>query len=1334
MTAKPDIEKIYSLSPMQEGMLYHALLDNQSQAYFEQSVFTINGPMDRGLLEKSFTRLIGRHPVLRTVFVHEKLKKPMQVVLKNVTPEPGFADISHLPAGEKENRLEAFKKEDREKGFDLVKGPPIRMLLIKTGERAYRLLLSFHHIIMDGWCLGIIFKDLIQIYHSLSQGKPVHLEPVTPYADYIKWLKQQDSEKGLSYWRKYLAGYEQQTSLPKARESHDYQPEEYGITLDGSLTGKITEIAEQHRLTVNTFFQALWGVLLQAYNNTGDVVFGAVVSGRPPEIKGIGHMVGLFINTVPVRVKTTGTATFSQLTRQMQEHSLLSKAYEYLPLAETQVNTAPGTHLIDHIMIFQNYPVQREIGLLSTLGEIGIEIRDIQFREQTNYDLNITIGPDTTGDTLTVRFEFNSLVYTRDFISGIAITFKEMVKQVVENFDTAVREIEIISDEEKKQVLFDFNNTSREFPKDKTMNQLFTAQAERTPEKIAVVGPLAGGGNIQFISFKELNRKSNQLAQLLMRKNLCPDSIVGIMVRRSIDMFIGILGILKAGGAYLPIDPGYPGERIRYMLKDSAAKMMVSSRYLAAEVENIFLEELSSSSQTPDLLPSQPQNTSNLAYIIYTSGTTGVPKGVAVEHRNVAANLFAFYREFEITQSDTVIQLNSFAFDAFIEEVFPVLLRGGKIAVPPATQMPDIRFLCNFITMHHVTIIDSTPLLLNELNHCTRLESVRIIISGGDILKKEYINHFLTSGKVYNTYGPTEATVCATYYRLPGEVGVTSNIPIGSPIANYKIYILAKNGALQPIGVPGELCIEGAGVTRGYLNSPQLTAEKFTTNPVTGQGVIYRSGDLARWLAGGNIEFLGRIDSQVKIRGYRIETGEIQSLLAKHEDINDAVVTAGADSRGEKYLCAYIVPHSPHSPHSPKLREYLSRSLPEYMVPSFFIEIEKIPLTSNGKLDKKALPGPGVPAGDSYVPPTDETQELLVGIWSEILGIEKNRIGIDTGFLDLGGHSLKAILLVSRIHKETDVKLPLAEIFAMSTIRRMAETIKNAAHEKHTAVEPAEEKAYYPPSPAQKRMYILNRMEPESTGYNITTVVQLEGALDMGRLEHGFLQLISRHESLRTSFPLIGDDPVQQVHTPGDVEFKIERGIPALLEEFVRPFDLSRAPLLRAAVLEIDARRRLLAMDTHHIVSDGVSAVLLVKDLVRFYEGEFLPPLTLQYKDYAQWLNRRKREGALEEQGAYWLKQFEGEIPVLNLPTDFARPTIQDFGGTHFSFELPRRETALLKAAALEEGTTLYVVLVAVFNILLSRLSGQEDIVVGTPTMGRRHADIQQIAGMFVNT
>ncbi|MCX6584824.1 MAG: amino acid adenylation domain-containing protein [Candidatus Aminicenantes bacterium] len=873
------------------------------------------------------------------------------------------------------------------------------------------------------------------------------------------------------------------------------------------------------------------------------------------------------------------------------------------------------------------------------------------------------------------------------------------------------------------------------------------------------------------LTYRELNKNAGRLAYRLIQIGVQPNTIIGLLVERSLEMITGILAIWKAACAYLPLNPKAPAARNEYMLKECSVKVLVTAGDLIEKINDINCQLLIVNCK---LIIGRPRrglhhssfiihHLDHLAYIIFTSGSTGNPKGVLITHGNLSPLLHWGYHRLEIGINDRALQNLSYYFDWSVWEMFIVLTTGASLYMVSEDVLLDAAACVEFINRHGVTILHVTPTQYQYIVKAPTIPvTLKYLFIGAEKLTQDLVERsFATVGdacRVFNMYGPTEATIISAVLEIHREslaqFASLSSIPIGRPAGNTVLLILDQYMNVCPVNIAGELYIGGDGVSVGYLNNPEMTAEKFIhfhhssfDLPRIHHSKFYRTGDLARWLPGGPpaggetkgiIEFLGRIDQQVKIRGYRIELGEIEGRFLQYPHIKEAVVLAKEDETQDKYLIAYFVAAVAGNDISiAELRQYLAQQLPEYMIPSYFIQIEKIPLNPNGKIDHKALPlpTPGVIVRGEFAAPENEIQVKLVEIWSGILGIEKNLVGIDSNFFQLGGHSLRATVMVSGIHKEFNVKVPLTEIFINPTIRELSALIGSLREERYASIEPVEKKDYYILSPAQKRLYILQQMDQKSAAYNMPRAFLITGELDAGKLEIVFEKLIDRHESLRTSFHMIENEPVQRIHD--EVKFQIEqlegRGDPPW-SPFIRPFDLSRAPLLRVGLIKEAGTEHTLLVDMHHIISDGVSHGILAGDFYRLYNDGDLEPVRIQYKDFSEWQNSEKEKVRIKKQETYWLKEFEGEIPALNLFTDFPRSPVQSLAGSASSFELPPDAMNALRHIAVTGGVTLYMILLAVYNVLLAKLTGREDIVVGTPTAGRRHADLEKIIGMFVNT
>ncbi|MCP4214311.1 MAG: amino acid adenylation domain-containing protein, partial [bacterium] len=871
------------------------------------------------------------------------------------------------------------------------------------------------------------------------------------------------------------------------------------------------------------------------------------------------------------------------------------------------------------------------------------------------------------------------------------------------------------------------------------------------------------------LTYKELNRESNTLAQLLVRRGV--NGIVGIKSERTIHQIIGIMGILKSGCAYLPIAPDTPHERIRFMVKDSQMKVLLTEQSIGSDTLGDTVDILDPGETIRSAANGEEKQAENervitessdLAYIVYTSGTTGKPKGTLTCHYNIT-RIVLETEYIKVYPSDRLLQVSNYAFDGSLFNIYGALLNGAALVLTTREEVLAVEALGGIIKSENITLFFVSTALFNALVDLApgSLAGLRKILIGGERASVAHcrgaVEH-MGANKLINGYGPTETTFFATSYEISEVPENTPSIPIGRPLSNTTVYILDKYLNPVPFMVQGEVYIGGEGGARGYLNNPQLTAEKFITVPPgiapkvppgSPYKTLYKSGDLARRLMDGNIEFIGRADSQVKIRGFRIELEEIENQLLERDEVMECVVRAKTRADGEHYLCAYILFNQPAinvdmtKERVPgNIRETLSQTLPHYMIPAFFIPITHLPLTPNGKVDTKALPEPPdgeVATGATYIPPGNKIEERVAEIWSEILHIKKTAVSVDAVFFQVGGHSLKTTLMASKIHKAFDIKIPLSEVFKAPTIRGIADYLKNADKKKYASIKPVEKKEYYPVSSPQKRLYILQQMEPGDTGYNMPGVIPSADGPDKRELETIFQKLIARHESLRTSFHITNDGPVQRIHDKCDITIEehktTEKEVDSLLNAFTRPFDLSRAPLLRVALVEIaPSLRRVFFVDMHHIISDGTSVEILREEFFALCEGKEPAPIRLQYKDFSEWQAGAKQVEWVKQQELYWLNQFPDELPELNLPADYSRTRVRNFDGAEVSFVLHHSESRALKQVAGEAGATMYMLVLTLYTILLSKLSGREDIIVGTPVAARQHDDLQNIIGMFVNT
>ncbi|MGE5340424.1 MAG: amino acid adenylation domain-containing protein [Candidatus Omnitrophota bacterium] len=1331
-------KEYYLLSSAQRRLYVLHQMDEKGVNYNIPSFFVLEGEIDKEKLEKTFKLLIDRHESLRTSF-HMIDDEPVQRIHRQVEFR-----INHIAVPQPKVFAELFSKSDP---FDLSKAPLIRVGLIEIEDKMSLLAVDMHHIISDGTSMNIVVQDFMALYRG--EDLP---EFQIQYKDFSEWQKRENQCELLkqqeAFWLNEFEGEIPVLDLPLdfSRPSvQSFEGRNIHFELDKGTTVVLKTLALETGTTLYMVLLALYNIFLSKVSNQEDIVIGSPIAGR--RHSDLEKVVGMFVNTLALRNSLLGEKPFIGFLEEVKGNTLRAfenQEYPYEELVERVViNRDTGRNpLFDTMFILQNTDMQE-------LEIPGLKLTTYEYENKIS-KFDLTLSGIEVRDKILFTFEYCNRLFKSETIEQFIVYFKNIINGVITDKDRRISDFEIITKEEKNRILYDFNDTETEYPKEKTIYQLFEEQAARTPDYLALIGSSFVGADPcvcpQF-SYKELNDRSDQFAQYLIQKGVGPDTIVGIKIKRSVEMIIGILGILKAGGAYLPIDPDYPQERVDYILKDSQALFLVTHSVGAdlcacpcVRDEKEFGEKLGAHVGAPLHL----NKNKNLAYIIYTSGSTGRPKGVLVEHASVVNLLYAIQQRYPFGLSDIYLLKTSYVFDVSVTELFGWFMGGGKLVLLENGGEKDPRVILGMIERNGVSHINFVPSMFNTfigylgMENKLHIASLKCIFLAGEALLPELVKKFNdlnTSIKLENIYGPTESTVYASWYSLAPGIE-SASIPIGKPLPNIRLYILDNYHRLQPTGITGELYISGKGLARGYLNRPELTFEKFTGCR------LYSTGDLCRWRDDGTIEFLGRMDQQVKIRGFRIELGEIENRLLTHEKVKEAVVVEKED-RGDKYLAAYFISDADLS--ESELRQYLSKNLPEYMIPSYFMRLNVLPLTATGKLDRKSLPFFEMKVSRGYIAPGNAIEEKLAELWSDILGRRKELIGVTDNFFELGGHSLKATILISKIQKLFHVNIPLGEIFKTSTIRGLSDYIKESVKETYISIESVEKKEYYPLSSAQKRLYVLHQMDEKGISYNIPSFFILEGELDKNRFEQTFKRLIDRHESLRTSFHLIDEEPVQRIHD--DVEFEISylatedtevtaggrktvRGI----ENVVKSFDLTKAPLMRVGLIEIEKKTLLLAVDMHHIISDGASIEIMIKDFMAFYQGNALPRLRVQYKDFSDWQKTEKQRELIKRQAEFWLKAFEEEIPVLDLPIDFPRPVVQSFEGKAIPFEIDQTTTDLLKKLALATHTTLYMVLVTIYNIFLSKLSNQEDIVIGSPVAGRRHADWEPIIGMFVNT
>lgn len=1059
------IEDIYPLSPMQQGMLFHSLYAPSEGMYHAQKLCTLQGELHVACFARAWQEVVDRHAVLRTSFVWDGVDQPVQVVQRKVRLPWEQYDWRGLAGDEQRAaRLEELLRADRARGFDLSAAPLMRLTLIQTGADTFYFVWSHHHLLTDGWCVATILEEVLAFYEAQKQMRPLQLPPRRPYRDYIAWLQQQDLSCAAAFWRVTLKGFSVPTPLgndPGTLSSvgADEPPGTEQLQLSMDTTARLQDLARQHQLTLNTFVQGAWALLLGRYSGEQDVVFGATVSGRPPALTGVETMIGLFINTLPVRVQIQESAPVITWLKHLQAAQAEMRQYEYSSLVEIQgwSEVPRSLPLFKSILAFENFPVNHARSEQQT----SIKISDVRLGIKTNYALSIIASP---ASRLDLSIIYDRAEFTATTIKRLLGHFQTILAGMAARPQQRVSELEVLTDVERYESLVKVNETAHRYAQaEQCLHQLFEAQAARDPQAVAVVF-----GDEQ-LRYGELNERSNQLAHHLRRLGVGPEKRVGICVERSLELVVGILGILKSGAAYVPLDPAYPPDRISFMLADAQVAVLLTQAHLKARLPQAGAETLALDADWKEIAqngsanPTSEATPNNLAYVIYTSGSTGRPKGIALSHRGVVNNLLDLNHRFAVGPTDRVLALSSLSFDMCVYEVLGTLAAGGGIVLPAPLAQRDPAAWAELIMRHRVTVWNSAPALLEllvdyaGLRFEVRLAGLRLALLGGDwvpVALPARLKALAPGVRVIVMGGATEASIHSTIYEVETPDPNWQSIPYGVPMANQRAYILDAAGRPMPVGVPGELHLGGIGLARGYFNQPGLTAEKFVPDSFSRQpgARLYKTGDQTRYRPDGNIELLGRVDYQVKIRGFRIELEEIVAALKRHAAIKAAVVITLEDEPGDKRLVAYAVcrPDAP-APTVTDLRACLKETLPDYMVPSAFVLLDNFPLSPNGKVDRNALPAPDrvrPELAHAFAAPRTPVEEVVAGTWAEVLNVE--RVGVDDNFFDLGGHSLLATQLISRVRESFQLELPLRTLFEAPTVAELAGRIEAAGREAQT--------------------------------------------------------------------------------------------------------------------------------------------------------------------------------------------------------------------------------------------------------------------------------------------
>ncbi|HET7233974.1 MAG TPA: amino acid adenylation domain-containing protein, partial [Longimicrobium sp.] len=1346
------------LSFAQQRLWFIDQLDPGSSVYNISRALRLRGALDVAALERALSEIVRRHEPLRTVFAAPG-GEPVQVIVPPAPPALPVEDVLGDDEAAREAELERRAREFARAPFDLAAGPLFRAGLLRVSGGEHVLMLALHHIIGDGWSVGVLFRELEALYGAFTRGEPSPLAPLPlRYADHaVRQRAEMEGEvleRQLAFWKERLAGAPALLELPTDRprpavQSHD------GSVIRASLgreaTAKVAALGRAEGATLFMTLLAAFHLLLSRYSGQDDVVVGSPVAGRArPELEGL---IGFFVNTVALRADLSGDPSFRELLKQVREATLDAYAHQEVPF-EKLVEALHPERSMAHAPLFQvTLSLQNAGGAPPALP--GLETAPVRTRANAAmFDLGLSVAE--AGGELRFALEYATDLFDAATAERLLAHFAVLLDAVAAAPERRLSALELLAGDERRLVLEEWSRTESGYAADACIHTLVEAQAARTPGAVAV----AHDGTT--LTYAQVNGRANRLARELRGRGVGRGGFVPILMERGPGVVVAMLGVMKAGAAFVPLDVAWPAERVRAAVGALDAALVLADPASAEKAEALGLPVLVPGDDGDDAADLRVEvDASEAIYAIYTSGSTGIPKAAVVHHGGIA-NRFGWMSErFGAGAAQSVMQTTRHVYDSAVWQLFWPLVHGGRTVMPRADGEADTPYLVELVRAQGVTMTDFVPSVFNALvpevvgdpAAREKLASLRALVVGGEQITPETTHQFmavLPDVRVVNLYGPTECSIGSICHEVrPGEGG---RIPIGRPVANTRALLLDRGGRPVPIGVPGEICLGGRCVGLGYLKSPAKTAAAFVPDPFAAEPGerLYRTGDLGRYRADGSIEYLGRRDEQVKIRGFRIELGEIEAVLRRHPGVRECAVLAREDAPGQRRLVAYVVGQADGG----ELRAALRRALPEYMVPAAIVALDALPLTPGGKLDRRALPAPDLAlAGERYVAPRTVVEELLAEIWAGVL--QRERVGAGDHFFDLGGHSLLAVRVVARIREALRVDVPLRALFEHPTLAELAaavETLRRGGERDASATVRAPLDAPVPLSFAQQRLWFIDRLQPGSSVYNLSRALRLHGPLDAAVLERSLGEVVRRHEALRTTFAEAEGEPVQviapfagfalPVHDLGalDGDAREAEMLRLANEAATAPFDLTRGPLFRAVLVRLGEREHVLVLCMHHIVSDGWSVGVLFRELEALYgaflNGETMPlaPLPVRYADHSVRQRAELHGEALERQLAWWRQRLAGAPALLELPTDRPRPAVQSHGGAVARFGLTEELTGRLAALGRAEGSTLFMTVLAAFQVLLARYSGQPDVVVGTPVAGRGRVELEGLIGFFVNT
>jgi amino acid adenylation domain-containing protein/non-ribosomal peptide synthase protein (TIGR01720 family) len=1346
----------YPLSYAQQRLWFLSQIEPDSPFYNIPGALRLHGHLNIEVLAHALNEIVQRHEVMRARLRTEN-GGPVQEVLDEQLLDLPVVNLQSLSGLEQEKRVLSLAQKEGAWIFDLQRGPLIRACLLHLNEEEYVLLVTLHHIIADGWSMGVLISELQALYDARVQGKTCPLpELAIQYADYAvwqrAWLDSGGVDEQLSFWRQKLADAPPllELSLDHPRPAIlSHRGRHIEFALSRGLSMRLKQLCQEQNTTLFMLLLAGFLALLYRYTAQEDISIGTPVANRNRvETEGL---IGFFVNTLVLRSQVSGEASFLDLLADVRRTALEAFDRQDVPFEMLVEDLAPERNMSYSPLFQVMFDVQTSAVEKLNMRGLQAELLDLE-TGTAKFDLLLQFVDEKEG--ITGLFEFNTDLFDAATIQRMADHLVRLLKGVLRDPNQAVQSLPLMSESEIEELLVAWNDTKAETPVEKCIHSLFEEQVQRTPDATALV--FKGSK----CTYAELNSAANRLAYKLQDCGVGPEKMVGLYLERSMKMVTAMLAVLKAGGAYVPIDPVYPKERVSYILADAQIEVLLSESDLAAEssafdVRVIDLDE--SLDSMPDDNPASDVAPQNLAYVIYTSGSTGKPKGVLLEHKGVSNLVMSFIHNVDMGSATRALNFFSYTFDGSVFDIFTALLSGASLYLPPRGATIPGQPLVSLMREEGISSILLTPSALNVLPQEV-LPSLDFMMTGGEACTWDLVKRWGQNQQYVNVYGPTEITVISNFTYLDADEQLDRNVPIGRALQNTQSYVLDTSFQPVPIGVKGELFIGGVGVARGYLNRPELTAQRFISIELNGKlERVYRTGDVVRWMSDGRLEFLGRVDNQVKVRGFRIELGEIETAICRHPAVQEAVVMVHEGLSGDRRLCAYAVcgGECAEGISNNSLRAYLKEQLPNYMLPSVITLLDALPLTKTGKVDRKKLPEPVFSRLDmenQYVAPQSAQEVFLVEIWRDVL--EMDRVGVHDNFFELGGDSIQAAVVMNRVQESIGAAIPVRTIFMNPTIAALAEEIERHLPEadgrdkrdSSFSIPVISREGELPLSYAQQRLWFLDQLEPDSPFYNIAGAYHIQGELNEVWLQESIDAMVQRHEVLRTGFKSVGGKAAQEILPQAVVKLRVvdagteEAAFRQAIDEARKPFRLNEVPLLRATLLRISAQDYLFVFVIHHIIADGWSGGVLVREIAEGYaalaaSGEIeKPALDVQYVDYAAWQRDSLQGAAIDELLAYWQEALANIPPLLELPWDHPRPPVQTFKGQIEHFEIPADLFSHLQRLSTECGTTVFMCLTAAFQVLLHRYSGMTDICVGTPIANRNHAALEELAGFFANT